>query len=182
MTDRPRTLILNEDRIDRDLDTAIRELLSRCFPHRKPLFSRSRILGDNTPAFTVVILAGTLPIAHLAAVDRTITAGGEPFRVAGIANVCVDSPFRKQGLAGRMLDTAMQHAMKLGFDFGMLFCQGHVVNTYLRNGWQDIPPAPITYIDHGTKKQIPPNRHRLYYPLNKTTFPPGPINLQTNRW
>ena len=81
--------ILNESDITAELDTAIRQLLTVCFPHRTEEYSYCRWLNNNTPDFTTIVTDNGKTIAHVAIIERMIIVGAAAVRVAAIGKARV---------------------------------------------------------------------------------------------
>ena len=174
--------ILNESDITPELDSAIKELLVVCFPHRTDDFSRCRWLNNNTPDFTTVVEHDGKVVANIATIERMITVGAAAIRVAGVGNVGVGPQHRGKGLCNMAIKTAMAEANRRGYDTGLLFCQKHVIDIYARNGWSEIPDMPITYLENNKPVQFTADRLKMFFPLNLSEFPQGPANLNGPRW
>ncbi len=113
--------IIDECDIAPELDSAIRESLAICFPHRSEEFSRSRTIRNNVPSYTAVISDGEKALCQVAVMDRMIRVGDGQVHVAGVANVFVMPEQRGKGLCDMALEAAMAEAKKRGFDFGFSF-------------------------------------------------------------
>ena len=174
--------ILNESDITAELDTAIRQLLRACFPHRTEEYSHCRWLNNNTPDFTTIIADKNKVIAHVATIERMITVGTTVVRVAAVANVCVADEYRGKGLCSKVLKTAMAEAKCRNYDAGLLFCQQHVAGFYARNGWIEIPDMQVAYMENNKTVQLPENRFAMFFPINLSEFPQGPADLNGPRW
>lgn len=166
------------------LDQAIRRALCVCFPPDVDVFSRTRAWHGSGPAYSAVLLdADGEPVAHAGVVDRTIDAGGEGLRVAGIQNVYVLPVWRGRDLSNQVLAAAMQEAAARGFDAGLLFCVPELARVYVPGGWKPLPETPVTRIDAtGAEVPIPGKNVVMFYPLRVKTFPRGPIHLRGNDW
>jgi GNAT superfamily N-acetyltransferase len=132
---------------------------------------------------------GTVPffppsrvLAHAGIVQRTITAGGCPLRVAGVQNVFVLPEFRRQGLSGRVLQAGMEEAGSRGFDCGLLFCVPPLETLYAACGWTALGPREIVRTEEGRRQPLPGENVAMFYPLGVTTFPGGLIDLCGNDW
>jgi GNAT superfamily N-acetyltransferase len=176
--------IIAEDKIDAQLDAIIRRNLCICFPWVKDTFERTRTWNECKPAWTVLIEQDQNVIAHAVVVDRTIRVGDTPVHVAGIGDVFVLHEHRRRGLSDRVLLAAMDRALAMRYDLGMLFCVPVLEKVYNRCGWITLDRSPAFFIDD---KDQPQNAWAsqdigMFYPLATTTFPQGPINLQGRVW
>jgi predicted N-acetyltransferase YhbS len=174
--------ILNESDITAEVDSAIRQLLTGCFPHRTEEFSHCRWLNNNTPDFTAIIADNGKVLTHVATVERMITVGAATVRVAAIAIVGVAPEYRDRGLCSKALKAAMAEAKCRSYDAGLLFCQQHVAGLYTRNGWIEIHDIPVAYLENNKPVQLPSDRFVMFFPLNLSEFPQGPTDLNGPRW
>jgi predicted N-acetyltransferase YhbS len=131
-------LVINETDIDLALDTAIKETLVKCFPHRERVFSKSRRWRGNLAMYNVVIKTDGVVCGYIAVVERTIEVGGKELRVAGVGNVCVLPEYQGTGLSDIMLRSVMEEAGKREFELGFLFTTEAIKKVYGRNGWIEI--------------------------------------------
>jgi hypothetical protein len=82
------------------------------------------------------------------------------------------------------MTTAMNEALKRGFDCGLLYCVPQLEKVYQRTGWITLPHVVITCRDHitGTDVSLPAKNIAMYHPLECTAFPIGPVHLQGTDW
>ena len=174
--------ILNEPDITPDLDGRIRHTLTLCFPHRTEEFKHHRWLNHNCPNFTVVIDRYHTIVAHVAVIERMITAGPSQLHVAAVGLVAVHPDHRGQGLSTQVLKLAMYEAERRNFDMGLLFCTKEVKPVYEKNGWKQIHDNHFTCTENGMHSHFPNERLRMYFPLHMTEFPQGHVHLDGPRW
>jgi GNAT superfamily N-acetyltransferase len=174
--------IIDEAQMPPGLDEQIRAALCTCFPADRAVFSRTRAWHGSPPQYSVVLEDAGRVTAHAGIVQRTITVGGSPLRVAGVQNVCVLPECRGQGLSGRVLQAAMDEACGRGFDCGLLFCVPALGPLYVGGGWQALGPREIVRIEEGRRLPLPGENVALFYPLRVAQFPAGPIDLCGNDW
>ena len=175
--------IVKESQISAELDETIRDGLCICFPKDRAVYSQTRDWHGSKPAWSVFIEDDDRIIAHTSIVDRTILAGCESVRVAGVENVYVLPEYRGKGFSGQVLEAAMAEAKRLDYDLGLLFCVSGIEKIYSRCGWQRLPTRPIIRIDQkGFEAPIPEGNIAMFYPLRKNEFPDGTIHLQGNDW
>ena len=142
--------VLEEGQIAPEMDRAIRDLLSECFPADSDVFPYTRYWNDLAPEYTVVCGDGPRVVGHVAVVARTITAPGRPIRVAGPQNVAVAVEQRGADLSRRLMDEALAEAVRRGIPFGLLFCVPELGPLYSSMGWRHTGragggrPAPDT--------------------------------------
>ena len=83
--------VIVEDHIGPELDTAVRRLLCECFPSDAEAFSIRRAWNAVRPAFSVFGRHGDKVVGQVGIIERRITCGGVPVRVAGIQSLAVAS-------------------------------------------------------------------------------------------
>jgi len=176
--------VVPEQEILPDLDKAIRDLLVACFPADREYYQRQswwhsaaiyRVLGRDR--------RGSL-VAHVAVVDRAVNVGRElsKVRVAGVQSFCVSQDYRGAGLSERIILMAMIEAEKRGFDAGLLFCIDALETDYGRMGWRRIDSDVYMLDEREAKVPIPSKSITMFYPLGKSEFPPGDIDLAGTDW
>jgi GNAT superfamily N-acetyltransferase len=174
--------VIDETGISARLDAAIRDSLCRCFPDSHEVFSRTRAWHGSPPTWTVLVQEGETVIAHAGIADRTIRAGEQWLRVAGVQNVCVLPEFRGCGWMRSVMAVVAEEANQRGYDAGLLFCTLEVARRYQRLGWH-LVSRPVTRIDeHGQPQPLPQGNHILFCPLRLADLPPGILDLQGNDW
>ncbi len=175
--------LVNEHDLAPELDASIRQLLVTCVPKDAQFFSHSRAWHGSPPSFSAVVIEAEELIAHLGVVQRRITIGGAPARVAGVQNVAVLPDRRGQGLTRKMLAAAMDEALERGLDYGLLFCEPKTVPVYARCGWLELPDQPVVRVDSdGLEKPLLPGNLSMWLPLAKQAFPAGTVHLGGNDW
>ncbi len=174
--------IVDERDMSDRLDAAIRESLCACFPADREAFSHSRAWHGSGPAWSVLIERDGIVIAHAGVVDRTILAGGQRVRVAGVQNVFVLPEHRGCGLFRRIMSTVREEGRRRGCELGMLFCIHDIGILYERLGWRFIE-RDVTRIDeNGCPQPLPEKNLIMIEPLSRTDLPPGDLLLQGNDW
>lgn len=175
--------IIEETKIGRELDAAIREALCVCFPPDREVFSRTRAWHGVLPDWTAVLMDNDELAAHGSVVEREIRVGLRLLRVAGVQNVCVLPRHRNQGLCRRVTLALMDEASRRGLDFGLLFCTPDVGVVYAKQDWRRLDRRGVVRIDYdGREKPIPDKNIVMFYPLRRHVFPAGDIHLQGNDW
>jgi len=176
--------VLVEQDILPDLDKAIRDILVACFPADREYYQRQswwhsaaiyRVLGRDR--------SGSI-VAHAGVVERTVNVGRElsKVRIAGVQGFCVSQDYRGAGLSERMMSRAMTEADECGFDAGLLFCIDAVEAVYSRMGWQRIDSDVYMLDEREAKTAIASKNITMFYPLGKSEFPPGDIDLAGADW
>ena len=176
--------LLSESDIDAELDAEIRKLLCACFKKDEQIFSKTRHWNNCSPSFSLILRDGDRIAAHVAVIDRTISAGLEQIRVAGIGNVCTLPDYRGRNLSGRLLATAMSEAEKRRFDCGLLFCAPELKKVYTRNGWIEISLDDHKFFAerNGSRIELPLSQAKMLYPLRRSELSAGIIDLRGGKW
>ena len=175
--------VIEETEIVEAIDQAIRDGLCICFPPDQPVFSQTRKWHGTGPAWTVIAEEDGVIATHVGVVDRTVKAGEELVRVAGIQNMYVLPNFRKRGLGQAVLERSMAEAARRGFDCGLLFCVPELAKLYSACGWRLLPRERVVRIDEeGREVDLPAKNIAMFLPLARSRFPAGVIHLQGNDW
>jgi len=175
--------IVNENEISGELDCAIKKALCICFPDDAEFFSGSRAWHGTAPAWSVIMKDNSTVAAHVGIVDRTVKTGKHLLRVAGIQNVFIQPEYRGRGLCEKLMNAAMDEALRRGFDAGLLYCVPRLEKVYAKCGWTLLPGKEIIRINEkGEHVPLPAKNITMYFPLKIKDFPDGDINLQGNDW
>mgnify|MGYP003625087740 CR=1 FL=1 len=104
------------------LDKKIRTLLSGCFVKNQDaeIFSRQRFYNEM-PAHRYILWDKEHLIAHIAVHDKNVLVDGIEYAISGIAEVCVEANYRKQGLVKTLLTHVHQDRMQYGDAYSILF-------------------------------------------------------------
>ena len=175
-------LILKESEIDAGMSGGILQCLHNSFSNGRNVFPDGRHWRGNVPSYSAVMFDGETVCANVTVMDRMIRVGNEEFRVAGVGNVSVLPGCRGKGLSEQVLDTAMDEAEKMGFDFGLLFTSAPVKKVYGRAGWVEITGQKFVYSDEGEEIEMPEEKIKMFYPLRIKDFPLGRVDLQGINW
>jgi predicted N-acetyltransferase YhbS len=162
-----------ESEISDTEDRELRRLLFSCFPYATVLLTRRYIREAPTHRWLVRSASGDL-IAHTAAHDKVISAGGRDTRIGGIAEVCVAHQFRGHGLVGRMLAEAHAWMHREAIPFSMLFGQPKV---YASSGYLLIE-NPILATDSLVHHWNPFKGKPMIRPMTAVPWPAGPVDLR----
>jgi len=174
--------IIDEDHLDPELDAAIRRLLCECFPPDVGAFSARRAWNGVCPAFSVVGRGGDKVVGQVGIVERRITCGGAPVRVAGIQSLAVAASWRRSGLSQRLMTGAMDEAGRRGIRFGLLFCVPELEAFYARLGWRRIERAVTMRDAAGRIVPLTAKNISMELDLAGDPLPPGPIDLEGRDW
>src|SRR5580658_7739469 len=104
--------VIHEDRLGPEQDAAVRRLLCECFPADAETFSLRRAWNDVRPAFSVIGRRGDKVVGQVGIIERQVTCGGVPVRIAGIQSLAVAPDWRRSGLSQRLMTAAMQEAQR----------------------------------------------------------------------
>jgi hypothetical protein len=114
-------------------------------------------------------------------VERTITADGVPYKVAGINNVITPKAFRGKGYSTRTLrETEAFLFEELKADYGLLLCADALLPFYSRLNWYTINST--LYYDQPSGKQLYDSNIMLLQASGKEKLYPKEINLNGLPW
>jgi GNAT superfamily N-acetyltransferase len=86
------------------------------------------------------VFAAEEPVSTLRLLTRTVTFGGQPVTVGGIAGVMTPPAHQGRGYASASLRAATDFVRdRLGLPFAMLGCYPHMAPFYVRLGWTPLP-------------------------------------------
>jgi len=154
-------------------DLELRRLLLACFPYETSFFARRYVRMPPAHRWLVRAPSGEL-VAHAAAHDKIISAGGVELRVGGIAEVCVAHSWRGRGLLRAMLAAAHEWMRSESIPFAMLFGQPKV---YASSGYKVID-NPILAENALTQHLNPFKGKPMIHPLTSVRWPSGPVDLR----
>ena len=170
--------ILPEAQIDASLDAKLRAYLIELFPNWASIFQTRRAWHDATPVFTVLATdESENVVGHVAVVERTIsTEWNVRFAAASFQGVSVCPSRQRQGIAPRLLKTALEESRRRGYKFAILFCREPLVKFYERNGWK-LPYDPmIMWRD----RELPihmQSDYPMYRELTSEPIPEGELDV-----
>jgi predicted N-acetyltransferase YhbS len=174
--------VIDEGDIGVELDSAIRQLLCACFPSDAEAFSRCRAWNNVRPAFSVFGRKGDKVVCQVGIIERQITCGGVPARVAGIQSMAVSPEWRRSGLSQRLMNAAMHEALRRGLRFGLLFCTPKLKGLYGRMGCRRIDQAVTMRDAAGRPVPLTAKNIAMSLPLTGDPLPSGPIDLEGRDW
>ncbi len=113
---------LQDSAVDAEMDRELRALLCLCFTEPEDHVFRERRFFREMPAFRWLVrdAAGEL-IAHAAVHCKEVTAGSTRIAIGGVAEVCVRTDHRRQGLTKRMLGVVDRFLIDRGTPLAVLF-------------------------------------------------------------
>lgn len=113
---------LKDETVDSRLDHELRSILSICFikPHHS-VFQKRRYFREPPQHRWIIRNKSGEIVAHAAVHEKTVTAGGEKFKIGGVAEVCVHPEFRGHGLVKILLSSVNKWLCSQNFPFSVLF-------------------------------------------------------------
>ena len=174
--------VVEENDLQPEEDQQIRELLRLCFPDWSSIFRNHRIWHSTPPVYSVIVRESGHVVGHIAVVVRTITTTWNfRYNVASIQGVCIAPDKRRTGLAGRLLQEALQEATRRGFLFAILYCKEFLVPYYLSQGWKLADDSVVMWNNHDLPISMRSNCP-MYYELGGVSFPEGPLDVHSPSW
>lgn len=176
-------LVIDEKDMPADVDRQIRELLCAAFSPDAPVFVTTRHWHGSAPEYTVMHRANDGAMdGGVAIVMRTIQAGTQRVRVAGVQNMAVHPSARGTGLGPALMQRAMSEARRRGVSFGLLFCLPALGRYYERLGWRLHDVDVRMDFQRETNIPIPGKNICMVTNLADADFPPGAMHLQGPDW
>lgn len=131
-----------DEAVGDSLDRSLRNLLVACFTGT-PIF-RERRFYHEVPAHRWLIRGQNGEVvAHVAAHEKRVFAGGEAIPIGGIAEVCVDPAYRGQGYVRGLLEEAHSLLRAKGMPFSVLFGESRIYSSSgyvtVKNLYRDFP-------------------------------------------
>lgn len=153
---------IKDSEVTEILDEKIRDILSRCFIKNQDaeVFSRQRYYNEM-PGHRYLLWKNEQLIAHIAVHDKSILIDGVMHNISGIAEVCVDIHYRKQGLVKSILAEIHQHRMQSGDAFSILFGESEI---YASSGYTVV--NNLKALNHNKAWSI--TGHTMVHSLNKS--------------
>ncbi|WP_413699542.1 GNAT family N-acetyltransferase [Psychromonas sp. KJ10-10] len=152
------------------LDQKIRDLLSSCFVQNQDaeIFKRQRCYYEM-PAHRYLLWQEDRLIAHIAVHDKNILINDIEHSICGIAEVCVDAQFRKQGLVKAILNKVHQDRKANGDAYAVLFGDTEV---YASSGYSLV--NNLKALNHSKEWAV--TGHTLVHALTKS-WPTSSVKL-----
>jgi hypothetical protein len=155
-------------------DGDLRRLLSTNFPWEAGLVTRRFVHEMPGHRWLVRASSGEL-VAHVAVHDKLIAVGGRELRIAGVAEVCVASPYRGRGIVPRMLVEAHAWMEREAIPFSMLFGNPRV---YGSSGYMAIE-SPLIVDETFIQQWNPFKGKPMIRPIAATEpWPAGVVDLR----
>ena len=179
----PPTLeVVDENKVDAELDEQICGLLRFCFPDWIEVFRNRRVWHQTKPICSVLLRDEQTLIGHAALVVRTVTTTWNfRYNVASIQGVCVLPDHRGKGLGQQLVRTVRNEAQRRGFPFAILYCKEPLVPYYLSQGWKLADESMVMW----NKRDLPISMRSncpMYYELSEHPFPEGPLDVHSPSW
>jgi GNAT superfamily N-acetyltransferase len=119
--------------ISKDRHQQITKLRNSCFPVEN---AKPRSYYKQLPHFRYLVSVEDLLVAHMGVDHRVIRVGDSTFTIFGVVDLCVESSYRQQGIASKLLSSLTQLAKEKSVDF--LFSVVKDERIYLKQGFQAI--------------------------------------------
>ena len=107
---------VEEFHINPGLRQEIAGLLERSFPG----YPGKRTYFMQLPAFRFLATLNGSLVGHLAVEHRMINVSGDPARIFGVADLCVERSFQHQGVGTLLLESVFSEGITSGVDFVVL--------------------------------------------------------------
>jgi predicted acetyltransferase len=119
---KPEIEYLPDESVDSRQDQELRNLFSTCFtaPH-DAVFKERRYFCEPYPHRWVIRNEQGVIVAHIGVHEKTVKAGGEVSKIAGIAEVSIHPDYRGRGYVRMMLSSIHDWLAAHGFVFAVLF-------------------------------------------------------------
>jgi predicted N-acetyltransferase YhbS len=174
--------LVDESKMSRAADEAIRALLCRCFPPDTGVFAQTRYWHGSAPVYSYVHWSNSNVTGHVGVVVRQIVCGKTRIQIAGIQNLAVAPEKRKQGLSQQLMTEAMEEALRRGIEYGLLFCVPELERFYTSLGWVRTDVCAMMIDENGARVAIPPKNIAMYKELAGKRWPGGDIDLCGADW
>jgi predicted N-acetyltransferase YhbS len=174
--------VIDEGRVTPELDAAIRRLLCECFPADVEAFLARRAWNEVHPAFSVIGRRGGAVVGHVGIIERQITCGVAPVRIAGIQSLAVARDCRRSGLSLDLMTAAMDEARRRGIRFGLLFCVPELEHFYAQLGWLQTERTVTMRDAAGRTVPLTAKNISMDLALDGERLAPGPIDLEGRDW
>ncbi|PMK04243.1 GNAT family N-acetyltransferase [Vibrio sp. 10N.261.55.A7] len=118
---------IKDQDVSSDLDQKLRQLLSASFLNGNDpeTFSRQRYYNE-CPQHRYLLWDNGNIAAHIAVHDKRIHIDDVEHTISGIAEVCVNREYRKQGLVKQLLERVLQDSKARGDAFSILFGEAKI--------------------------------------------------------
>lgn len=119
--------------ISKDRHQQITKLRNSCFPIEN---AKPRSYYKQLPHFRYLVSVEDMLVAHMGVDHRVIRVGDSVFTIFGVVDLCVESSYRQQGIASKLLSLLTQLAREKSVDF--LFTVVRDERIYLKHSFQNI--------------------------------------------
>jgi len=152
------------------LDAELRGLLTTCFTKPEDeVFRERRYFVQPYPNRWVIRNADRSIAAHIGVHEKTVTSDGKPYRIGGIAEVCVHPDNRGLGYVRAMLLVIHAWMARHGFVFSVLFGDPRV---YGSSGY-----VHVDNLVHGSAETGWSPAGALVKPLTEIPWPVDTVQL-----
>ena len=128
----------------------------------------------------VVGRLGDLIVCTVKIALRDVIVGGQRVRVGGIGDVATMAEWRRRGFAAAAMTTVGEFLCNdLGADFGLLFCDTHLLHYYSRFGWQRVDGPTMVEVPWG---KVPFPEETMVLPCRQKEWPGGSVDRNGLPW
>lgn len=117
-------------------------------------------------------------VAHAGLLRLPLSIGRLDTEVVGVGGVAVAPDVRGQGLAGRVVGAALEHARTMGPERAVLFCRPPLVPLYEKLGWRSF--GREVHVEQPEGPVLMP-LHTMWHLLHgeDTAWPEGAVRLRS---
>jgi len=168
---KPEIDYISDDDVDDALDRELRDLLMTCFtkPVDVAVFRQRRYCQEPVPHRWFISDEHGSIVAHIGVHEKTVEAGGQIYRIGGIAEVCVHPDYRRRGYVRMMLVRIHEWLGQGEFTFSVLFGRPEV---YGSSGY-----VQVGNLIHGGAKEGWKQATAMVKEISATPWPPGKVYL-----
>lgn len=155
-------------------DQRLRDLLCLCYTGPQDHVFKQRRYFDQPPQERWIIRDGDRIIAHNALHVKKVHAGGQTWKVAGVAEMAVHPDYRGKGLALAVLRAGDQWAKAQGLD-AVLVPGGSTM--YEKNGYVSLR-RPLIITPHNSSIEKTETWDLRVLLFKDKSWPEGPVDLK----
>jgi N-acetylglutamate synthase-like GNAT family acetyltransferase len=108
-----------------DQELQVAQLIATSFPG----YPKGMSYYNQLPSFRVLAYASYQLVGHLAVHNRIISILNKPYRIWGIADICVLPQFREQGIGGELLDYIIKKSNQSNISYLLSISNEHPIYT-----------------------------------------------------
>jgi len=165
---------ISEEQVTDELDTKLRDLLVHCFPETAHIFSKQRFYHEPPQYRWCIFGENDSLIAHVALHIKKVKTEFTNYDMGGIAEVCVHSDYRRQGITRMLLKQILDYLRERNIVFAMLFGDTSV---YSSSGFKQLNNK-IRYFDQKSEEwKIEKDPSAMYLELGQVNWPEGNVDI-----